>query len=58
MTRWFYTPSDLHRYWIDSVHNKRLIDGRYKLLHEIGHGATSIVHLAIDINTNKRYVKK
>lgn len=62
MTRWFNTPLDLHRLWIEAKitrtksDQKRYIDGQYKLVHEIGQGATSIVHLAIDINTNKRYV--
>jgi hypothetical protein len=63
MTRWFNAPLDLHRLWIETKtartksHQKRYIDGQYKLVHEIGQGASSIVHLAIDIKSNKKYVK-
>jgi hypothetical protein len=65
MTRWFNTPLQLHRRWTQTKisrsshhqqNNKRCIGGHYKLLHEIGHGASGIVHLAVDTKTNVRYV--
>ncbi|KAI9269541.1 kinase-like domain-containing protein [Helicostylum pulchrum] len=58
MPRWFNTPLQLHRRWKETKNqqnNKRCIQGQYKLLHEIGHGASGIVHLAVDIKTNVRY---
>ncbi|KAI8080502.1 kinase-like domain-containing protein [Thamnidium elegans] len=61
MPRWFNTPLQLHRRWKETKNqqnNKRCINGQYKLLHEIGHGASGIVHLAVDIKTNVRYAIK
>lgn len=57
MPRWFNSPLELHRKWKNNRLNLRCIDGQYKLLQEIGHGASGIVHLAVDIKTNIRYVK-
>jgi serine/threonine protein kinase len=54
MTRWFNSPLQLHRRWKNA--KKRQIAGRYKLLREIGQGASGVVHLAIEIKTNKHYV--
>ena len=68
MPRWFNTPLQLRRRWTDNnnkknqqqklshYNNKRRVGGRYILLNEIGHGASGIVHLAVDMNTNVRYV--
>jgi hypothetical protein len=58
MTRWFNAPLRLHRRWKNASKSqkKRQIAGKYKLLHEIGQGASGIVHLAVEIKTNKRYV--
>lgn len=58
MTRWFSTPLQLHLRWKNKsgFQTKRKIAGRYKLLREIGQGASGIVHLAVEIKTNKRYV--
>lgn len=56
MPRWFNTLQ-LHRRWKQSkTQHKRTINGKYKLLHEIGQGASGIVHLAVDTKTNVRYV--
>jgi hypothetical protein len=61
MPRWFNTPLQLRRRWTinknqSQHHNKKRVGGRYILLNEIGHGASGIVHLAVDVNTNARYV--
>ncbi|KAI9340122.1 kinase-like domain-containing protein [Pilaira anomala] len=58
MPRWFNSPLELHRKWKNNRLNLRCIDGQYKLLQEIGHGASGIVHLAVDIKTNIRYAIK
>lgn len=66
--RWFNTPLELHRRWTQTrnnrskqqhnhqLKNERSVGGHYKLLHEIGYGASGIVHLAIDTKTNVKYV--
>lgn len=62
MPRWFNTPLQLHRRWkqtknqSNQQNSKRTVGGKYKLLHEIGHGASGIVHLAVDTKNNVRYV--
>lgn len=60
MPRWFNAPLKLHRRWKSQSHlsnsNKRNINGRYILLNEIGHGASGIVYLAVDVDNNTRYV--
>lgn len=62
MPRWFNAPLKLHRRWKSQSHlsnsNKRHINGRYILLNEIGHGASGIVHLAVDVDSNTRYAIK
>ncbi|KAI7896323.1 kinase-like domain-containing protein [Mucor mucedo] len=58
MPRWFNTLQ-LHRRWKQSkTQHKRTVNGKYKLLHEIGQGASGIVHLAVDTKTNVRYAIK
>jgi hypothetical protein len=60
MTRWFNSPLQLHRRWKEQKsarYSKRRV-GQYRLLHEIGFGASGIVHLAVDTKTNVRYVSK
>lgn len=54
MPRWFNTLQ-LHRRWKQTTH-RRTIAKKYKILHEIGRGASGIVHLAVDTKTNVRYV--
>lgn len=61
MTRWFNSPLQLHRRWKKSKAylNKRQIDnGRYSLIHQIGQGASGIVHLAVETKTNKKFAIK
>ncbi|KAI8080160.1 kinase-like domain-containing protein [Gilbertella persicaria] len=54
MTRWFI-HSSLRLRWKESKH---LLDGRYKLIHSLGQGASGIVYLGIDVKTNQRYAIK
>ncbi|KAI8642261.1 kinase-like domain-containing protein [Parasitella parasitica] len=61
MTRWFHAPLQLRRRWKQpkSNLNKRQIDnGRYTLIHQIGQGASCMVHLAVEATTNKRFAIK
>ncbi|KAI9480661.1 MAG: kinase-like domain-containing protein [Benjaminiella poitrasii] len=64
MVRWLNSPLQFPPRWKETKFEfmsnqcKQTICGRYKLLYEIGHGASAIVHLAIDMKTKKKYAVK
>ncbi|KAI7897952.1 kinase-like domain-containing protein [Cokeromyces recurvatus] len=59
MVHWFNSPLQFHRRWKETKNEKQYIgNGRYRLLHEIGQGTSSIVHLAIDLKTKQKYAIK